>query len=113
MYALTVQASPSYRRRMHVCRACKQEIEIDPHTPIGFRADCASCYADLHCCLNCAFHDPGAQNECREPATPFVRDREKFNFCTHFKFVDSDDADSEAEVLDAKARLDAMFSKLK
>ncbi len=97
---------------MHVCRVCKQEIDVDPHTPIGFRADCASCYADLHCCLNCAFHDPGAQNECREPATPFVRDREKFNFCTYFNFVDSDDADSEAEVVDAKARLDAMFSKL-
>ena len=102
-----------YGPAMHLCHVCKHEVEVDPHTPIGFRADCPSCYADLHVCVHCVFHDPGAHNQCREPATPFVRDREKFNFCTHFKFVDSDTDDSASEIVDAKAKLENMFKGLK
>lgn len=101
-----------YVRAMFLCHSCKHEIELDPHTPIGFRTDCPSCYADLHCCLNCLWHDPGAHNQCREPGTS-VRDREKFNFCTLFKFRPTDDDDTESEVVDAKAKLEAMFKGLK
>lgn len=96
---------------MHLCHACKHEIELDPSTPLGRRDECPSCYAYLHCCLNCRHHDPGAHNQCRETTADFVRDRENFNFCGHFSFKDSDQ-EADTPVLDAKARAEAAFAKL-
>ena len=97
---------------MTLCHSCKSEIVLDPHAPLGVRDDCPDCYADLHCCLNCVLHDPGAHNQCRETTADFVRDRAKFNFCGHFKFKDGE-SDVDDGVADARAKLDALFGNLK
>ena len=83
-----------------------------PDIPTGRREECPSCLADLHCCLNCRFHDPGLYNECREPSTPFVRERDKANFCSHFTFKLSTEA-ADSDTVSAKARLEDLFKGLK
>jgi len=97
---------------MNVCHACKHEIEIDQDIPVSRHDTCPNCLADLHCCLNCRFHDPGRQNECMEQFTVWVRDREASNPCHEFRFQDSDEVD-DLEVMDAKRRLENMFKGLK
>ncbi|MCA9543600.1 MAG: hypothetical protein KC613_04390 [Myxococcales bacterium] len=74
--------------------------------------ECPSCGEDLHVCKNCRFWDPGAENECRENNTYFIRDREKANFCMAFEFKPADE-DQAREANDARAKLEAMFAKLK
>ena len=94
---------------MKHCYACR--AEVSELTPIGRRDLCASCGADLHCCRNCRHHDVFAQNQCREPGTEPVRDREAGNFCEYFSFragLGAREADPAAE---AKARLEALFRK--
>lgn len=66
------------------CHACGREIELAAGERVGFRDECPGCGADLHVCLNCAHHDPGAYNECREPSAERVRDRDRANRCDYF-----------------------------
>ena len=97
---------------MHRCHACKQEIEIESDVPVARHDTCPNCLADLHCCLNCRFHDPGRQNECMERFTVWVRDRDAANPCHEFRFKPDTQVD-DLEVMDAKARLEGLFKGLK
>ena len=74
---------------MHVriCHRCRREITLEGK--IGRREACPGCGADLHCCLNCSFHDPGAYNQCREPQAERVLDKDRGNFCDWFRFRDA------------------------
>jgi len=65
-----------------VCHACGSEIRIEG--TISRTAECSTCTADVHCCLNCSNYDRSAHNQCREPQTEWVSDREKANFCDYF-----------------------------
>lgn len=97
---------------MNLCHACKQAVVLDPHVPVGRRDTCPNCYADLRCCLNCCYHDPGRQNECMEPFSEQVRDRSGGNFCGFFRFSEGEHA-READVDSARAKLDDLFKTLK
>lgn len=44
-----------------------------------------SCNAFLKSCRNCEHHDPRAKNECREPHSEPVADKEASNFCELFQ----------------------------
>ena len=46
---------------------------------------CASCGADLHSCRGCAFYAPGSHFDCHETVDELVADKERANFCEHFK----------------------------
>ena len=46
---------------------------------------CASCGADLHSCRGCAFYAPGRHFDCHETIEDLVTDKERANFCEHFK----------------------------
>ena len=51
------------------------------------RADtCLVCNADLHCCCNCEFYDPGSYNDCRETQAERVLEKDRSNFCDYFAF---------------------------
>lgn len=66
-----------------VCHNCGREIKV-----IGKFArtdECPHCNADIHCCKNCRFFDPGKNNQCSEPAAEYVRDKLKANFCDYFE----------------------------
>jgi hypothetical protein len=71
---------------MKICHACRKEITIEKK--IGRRDVCPMCLADLHCCLNCAFHSISAPKQCLEPVAELVKDKNKGNFCDYFVFVE-------------------------
>lgn len=68
---------------MH-CYACGRDVPLASGERIGFRDECPGCGADLHVCRNCAQHDPGAYNACREPSAERVSDAERANRCDWF-----------------------------
>jgi hypothetical protein len=73
---------------MKRCHACLKGLEIK--TPVGRREICPFCGSDLHGCLNCAFHEMGAYNDCREPQTERVIEKNRSNFCDFFVFRDTE-----------------------
>jgi hypothetical protein len=93
------------------CRACESEIELRTGERVGFRDSCSTCGSDLHCCLNCAFHDPSAHNECREPNAERVSDRERNNRCDCFSPGDPAGDGTSDRHSAALADLDALFKK--
>ena len=67
------------------CHACESQYDVTPGEPLGFRANCEACQADLHVCLSCEHHDPQAYNECREPNAERVLDKDRGNRCEYFR----------------------------
>jgi hypothetical protein len=69
---------------MPVCFSC--DAQLDAGDKPG-RADTGSvCDADVHCCCNCEFYDPGSYNECRETQAERVLEKDRSNFCDYFAF---------------------------
>ncbi len=69
---------------MKVCHRCASELRLN--SAITRNDSCPRCHSDLKCCLNCRLHDPGANNQCREPQAEWQTDKEKSNFCEFFEF---------------------------
>ena len=90
------------------CHHCRNVVEL----PVGIqRTDsCPTCYSDLKCCLNCAFHDPGRNNQCAEPAAEWVPDKSKANFCEFFA-IPGKAASRTAAQGDARSAFDGLFKK--
>lgn len=89
------------------CYFCGSEVEL---TDKVFQKDtCENCKRDLHSCVQCKFYDIHASNQCREPLTDFIRDKEKRNICGYFEFADSGGGAGAVE--DAKKKLEDLFKK--
>ena len=72
---------------------------------------CPQCRAELHVCRLCVDHDTRVAKHCRE-RTAEVRDKERANFCDHFKppagaYIPKDQAAVDA----ARAELERLFGK--
>jgi hypothetical protein len=93
------------------CHACGAPFELASGDRVGVRDACPRCGADLHACRNCAHHDPGAYNECREPQAEPVADRERANRCDWFTPATGSGADRADPRQGARAALDALFRK--
>lgn len=98
---------PKTEEKIHHCHKCGGRLEFEVKMQ---RTDvCPHCAADLHCCKNCEYWEPGAYNECRERIAEYVPDRERTNYCTFFMFKSGErkklDRDS------VKQKLDALFKK--
>ena len=92
---------------MKVCFSCSKELNVETRPA---RSDtCPSCTADLKVCRNCAFHDKGAYNECREPAAERVVDKERANFCDYFRFRDGEGAGGGDARSEARRKLGSLF----
>lgn len=90
------------------CYRCGAEIE--PAERVGRRDACAQCGGDLHCCRNCRFHHPGADNECRESQAERQVEKERGNFCEYFSFRDGPaPARSGPGAAGARAKLNNLF----
>ena len=74
---------------------------------VGRRETCQGCGAELHCCRNCRFHDPGMHNQCREPQAERQVDKERGNFCEYFTLGPPSGGGGESS--GARAKLDALF----
>ena len=95
---------------MH-CAACDRELQLGPGERLGFREVCEGCDADLHTCHNCAHYDPGAYNDCREPSSEHVGDRERANRCDWFQPSDRRGGSQGGGRDQALADLDSLFKK--
>ncbi len=93
------------------CFSCGADIPLASGQRIGFRDPCDACNADLHACRNCAHHDASAYNECREPQTERVDDRERANRCEWFTPGDQAGGERAAEQDAARGDLEALFKK--
>ena len=94
---------------MKVCHKCRRELPYD--TRILRSEQCPWCSADLHCCLNCRFHDPSAYNECRESSAESVRDRDRANRCEYFAPGDRESGRGDSAREAARSALDDLFEK--
>lgn len=73
---------------------------------------CTACRAELHVCRLCVEYDTSVAKHCREPTAEEVRDKERANFCDHFKprpgaFNPSGTAAADK----ARSELDKLFGK--
>ncbi len=99
-----------YEEKSYECWKCGHTLEMI--VKVSRQDSCDACGLDLRACKNCRFWDPGYHNECRENISYYIRDREKANFCAAFEFKAADE-EAGQEANEARAKLEALFSKLK
>lgn len=92
----------------HKCHKCGANVSLSLNKQIGFKEYCDSCSSDLHCCLNCSFHEVNAYNQCREPSADRVVDKEKANYCDFFSFG-SNKSNQSDKATEARKKLDDLF----
>lgn len=73
---------------------------------------CPGCRSELHVCKLCVDYDRAVAKHCREPTAEEVRDKERANFCDHYKpragaYVPL----NTASVEQARAELEKLFGK--
>jgi hypothetical protein len=68
------------------CHSCGAALRIDG--PVGRRATCPECDAELHACVNCRHYDESAAHACREPHADHVVEKEASNACDLFQLGD-------------------------
>ena len=79
-----VKSSKSMVNRALICWHCGESIEKVP-LPISRFAVCPTCQSDLHVCRLCRFYTHQFIGECSHDRADRVLDKEKTNFCTHFR----------------------------
>lgn len=92
-----------------VCWKCGASIAEQP-LPLGRRAECSACHAELHVCVLCQFYDPAVSQSCREPIAEEVKDKKRANFCGYFQLKpDAFRPRENAAAGTARSQLDALF----
>jgi hypothetical protein len=92
------------------CYFCGRELDVSGVVSRG--EICPQCRRDVRCCCNCAFHDPHASNQCREPRSEAVRDRATSNFCDFFRCADREEKARDNEAAQkAREEWDRLFRK--
>lgn len=95
---------------MKICHSCRRTLDLGRE--IGRRDLCSFCKADLHCCLNCRFHDSSAPRQCREPQAEPVREKDKANYCDYFVFAEQKTFGSDNnKSAQAREALNELFKK--
>ena len=65
---------------MPSCASCGASYE----PPVYRTSLCDSCGRELKTCTNCRHYAPGLSNECREPVSERVIEKNRANFCDWF-----------------------------
>lgn len=95
---------------MVACYYCKKTLSLDVQKKNRL---CPECGSDLHSCRNCVHFAEDSSEKCREPNSPWIRDRAATNQCHFFEFrtkgdePSSDESNLEAER--AKEAFRALF----
>ncbi len=63
------------------CGASLAELSL----PLRRLDACKACRAELHVCKMCVEFDTSYAKHCKEPTAEEVRDKERANFCDHFR----------------------------
>lgn len=77
--------------------------------PLGRRAECLACHAELHVCRMCRHYDVSKAKQCREPVAEPVRDKTRANFCDWFQLGANTGEPIRAGGVNGRAALDALF----
>ena len=85
---------------MAICPNCGAEISL----PIHNSTECPKCSIPLHACRFCSFYSPEAHYGCRETVDEPVWDKERGNFCDHFRLTDKHVGSSAQQDRSKKAR---------
>lgn len=73
---------------------------------------CKACRAELHVCRMCVEYDLSYAKHCREPTAEEVRDKERANFCDHFRPRENAYSPAPAaEQTKARSALEDLFRK--
>jgi hypothetical protein len=99
---------------MTAIKCCARTKELKINLSVGRQDACEFCVSDLHCCLNCKFYTIGAYNDCCEPQSDRVIEKNLSNFCDYFTFASglrtkTDDASEKAE--SARKALEEIFKE--
>ncbi len=93
-----------------MCWKCGADISRLPR-PLGGRAECLACHAELHVCLMCRHFDRAKAKQCREPMAEDVKDKSKANFCEWFQAKPLAFTAANPIKKDARSQLDALFGE--
>ncbi len=85
------------------CFSCHKDLELQAMQKITKNEECPYCYASIHSCKMCGFHDPSAYNECRESNAERIVEKDKANYCDYFTLSTAKNSSSAKEDLLAKA----------
>lgn len=66
------------------CWKCGADLKSVPR-PFSRFAECPQCKTELHVCRMCRHHNPRYVGECDHEFADKVLEKEKANFCSHFK----------------------------
>ncbi len=91
---------------MKRCHRCGQAVDIEF---VGRRDECPKCGSDLRVCLNCDFYEEGRANACREPQAETVKEKDRSNFCSFFRFRE---AEGTAEAKSSRTDADRLWQDL-
>jgi len=89
------------------CWKCGADLKDVPQ-PLGRRAECPVCGAELHVCRQCRHYDTGKAKQCRELAADEIKDKTRANFCEWFQAGVGGHGGSGGKGSDRSA-LDALF----
>ncbi len=89
------------------CWKCGADLKDLPQ-PLGRRAECPVCGAELHVCRQCRHYDTGKAKQCRELAADEIQDKTRANFCEWFQAGAGSHRQSDGKEKDRSA-LDALF----
>ena len=89
------------------CYSCNAKLDIISEQKILRNQECDYCQVQLHCCKMCIHYDKTAYNECREPTAERIVEKEKANFCGHFKIIggNAKSGPTKEDLLDAANKL--------
>jgi len=90
------------------CWKCGASLRAQP-LPLGRRAECLACHAELHVCRMCRHYDPAKAKQCRERAADEVRDKTRANFCGWFQPRPGAHATATGSGGDHRSELDKLF----
>jgi hypothetical protein len=91
------------------CYKCCADLALSVGQNTARNEECPQCYANIHSCMMCEFYDTTAYNECKEPTADRILEKEKANFCDHFKLSGGAGAVDQKDSLLSAA--EALFKK--
>ena len=92
------------------CYKCNQDLILEAGNNVNRDENCEKCYASIRCCRMCFFFDTASYNECREPTSDRILEKEKANFCDFFKLSDGGNSNNNLKET-ALSAADALFKK--
>ena len=95
------------------CHSRGSPVQLLPQQKLSRQDTCSHCDADLHCCRNCRFFDPGKHNQRAGTQAEWVSEKERANFRDYFE-PPNIDRPGESQCLRAQSSreaFDALFKK--